>query len=149
MTAMICPLTEEAYTRQLGHNSSVPLYHYRYFGTFPNMNPFDWLGAYHSSELPLVFGSYFLTEPSNSLFPYMAPTAEEAAVSEYIQGAWVAFAKDPANGLVNYDAWPQWFPGNSTNGLVELAVNDAGNATFVPSDSFVGRCGSLGFNVGP
>jgi cholinesterase len=99
---MICPLTQEAWTRQLGHNSTVPLYHYRYFGEFPNVNPFPWLGAYHASELPLVFGTYGLTEPEGSQFPYEVPTENEAAVSAYMQGAWVAFAKDPVNGLMGY-----------------------------------------------
>jgi carboxylesterase type B len=66
------------------------------------VNPFPWLGAYHASELPLVFGTYGLTEPEGSQFPYEVPTENEAAVSAYMQGAWVAFAKDPVNGLMGY-----------------------------------------------
>lgn len=97
----------------------------------------------------MVFGTYGLTEPSNSLFPYEAPTADEAAVSAYMQGAWVAFAKDPANGLANYDKWPTWTPGNKTNGLVELGVNNKSGTVFAPSDSYVSLCLSLGYDVGP
>lgn len=144
---MNCPLVQEAYTRQLGQNFTVPLYHYRYFGEWPNINPFPWLGAFHSAELPLVFGTYALKEPADSKFPYEAPTAEEAATSKYMQAAWVAFAKDPANGLLEY-GWPQWRPGNQTNGLVQLGVNNKTGAVFAPSSSYISECPALGFNVG-
>ena len=96
-----------------------------------------------------MFGTYAQPEPSYSKFPYQAPTNDEDAVSAYMQGAWVAFAKDPVNGLKKYDNWPTWSPGNQTNGLVELGVNNKSGAVFVPSDSFVQTCAGLGFNVGP
>ncbi|KAH8649186.1 Alpha/Beta hydrolase protein [Xylariales sp. PMI_506] len=146
---MVCPLTEEVYTRQLGHNFTVPVYHYRYFGVWDNINPFSWLGSYHSAELPMVFGTYALPEPAGSPFPNHSTTPEEVAVSTYMQAAWVAFAKDPANGLKNFDNWPTWTPGNGTNGLVELGFNNQSGAVFSPSDSYAWACIGLGFSVGP
>lgn len=146
---LLCPATEEAYARQRGHDFSVPLYHYRYHGEFPNLNPFAWLGSYHAAELPLVFGTYALVEPGDGAFAQQRATADEAAVSEYMQGAWVAFAKDPAGGLAAYDGWPTWRPGNDTDGLVELGVDNKTGAVFSPSDSYVGLCASMGYNVGP
>jgi cholinesterase len=153
LVTMICPLTEEVYTRQLGTNFSAPLYHYRYFGQFPNLNPFPWLGSYHAAELPLVFGTYNMSEPADSKLREHPPSTEdERAVSEYMQGAWVAFAKNPAKGLAGYGSeggWPLWRPGNGTDGLVELGVGNKSGAVFAKSDSYVGPCKALGFNVGP
>lgn len=34
----------------------------------------------------------------------------EITFSKYVQGAWVAFARDPQQGLINY-GWPKYDPG--------------------------------------
>ena len=91
------------------HAFGVPVYRSRYFGTFPNLNPLSWLGAYHSSDMPLIFGTSDLRGPSTDI---------EIQTSQYMQGAWVAFAKDPFNGLSNY-GWPEYDPVNG-EGLVKL-----------------------------
>lgn len=31
--------------------AGVPVWRARYFGEWPNLNPLEWLGAYHSSKL--------------------------------------------------------------------------------------------------
>lgn len=55
------------------------------------------MGAYHSSELPMLFG----THPN-----YRGPsTPLEYATSHAMQDAWVAFASDPVTGLKSQD-WP-------------------------------------------
>lgn len=49
------------------------------------------MGAYHSSELPLLCG----THPN-----YRGPSTQlEYATSHAMQDAWVAFATDPVSGL--------------------------------------------------
>ena len=56
------------------------------------------MGAYHSSELPLIMG----THPN-----YRGPsTPLEYATSHAFQDAYVAFASDPENGLAAQD----WLP---------------------------------------
>jgi hypothetical protein len=70
------------------------------------------------AEIPIVFGTYNLSKA-------IAPSAGEAEASRYIQGtpsetysdssrsyeyflgAWVAFAKNPQNGLSKH-GWPQF-----------------------------------------
>jgi hypothetical protein len=58
----------------------------------------------------------------NSLPPHAKPLDYEKRASEYIQGAWVAFVKDPEQGLANYDGgWPKYNPSNpNEDTLVEL-----------------------------
>ena len=59
------------------------------------------MGAYHQSELPLLFGTH-----GN----YRSPSTKyEIAVSKAMQDAWRAFANDPPNGLAGQQ-WPQFTP---------------------------------------
>ncbi|KZT60898.1 alpha/beta-hydrolase [Calocera cornea HHB12733] len=94
-----CPAEQEAGDRV---SAGVPTWRYIFEGVYPDLtdnNPN--LRAYHSSEIPLVFGTY-----NDSTFPY-GPTSSEIALSSWMQGAWVAFAQDPVNGLTNY-GWPSY-----------------------------------------
>jgi hypothetical protein len=52
------------------------------------------------------------------------------------------------NGSMGY-GWPKWTPGNGTNAWVELGVGNKSAPVLVSSDSFVGMCPGLGYNVGP
>ncbi|KAJ6181332.1 hypothetical protein N7519_011793 [Penicillium mononematosum] len=101
-----CPFRESV-------DHQVPTWWYVYHGNFTNLSPIPWLGAYHGSEIPMVFGNYNISAIPSS--------AREVEVSQYMQGiawiddflgAWVAFAKDP-RGLSEY-GWPEFsFDGTS------------------------------------
>ena len=89
-------------------------------GVFPDISTRPDLRAFHFAELPLVFGVFPNPKNStNSLTPQ--PSADELALSKYMQGAWVAFARDPAQGLLDY-GWPLYDPNPRSNAttLVEL-----------------------------
>ncbi|KAF2014299.1 para-nitrobenzyl esterase [Aaosphaeria arxii CBS 175.79] len=74
-------------------------YRYLYAGNFSNISPLPWLGAYHSADLPLVFGTYDIARGEGTSF--------QTEVSEQLQDYWTAFAKDPINGLpeLGWDAY--------------------------------------------
>jgi len=98
-----CPASTSASARV---SAGVPTFRYRYEGVFPDISPAGSdLRAYHSAEIPMVFGTYNL-----SVLP-VAPTHAEIALSSYMQGAWVAFARNPASGLrgAGY-SWPLYNP---------------------------------------
>ncbi|KAJ5940611.1 hypothetical protein N7516_000779 [Penicillium verrucosum] len=95
-----------------------------------NVSPVAWLGAYHGSEIPIVFGTY-------DKFRAIPPSTREVEVSEYMQGAWVAFAKDPSMGLSEY-GWPQFNFDEPT--LVHLALNNTVEAKFTSASPWDTSC---------
>jgi carboxylesterase type B len=66
----------------------VPAWRYYFNASFPNTQIFPGSGAYHSSEIGLVFGTY--RQPG--------ATAFQGEMSRFMQKAWADFAKDPATG---------------------------------------------------
>jgi cholinesterase len=99
--------------------ANVPTWRYRYFGVFPNLRltsePES--GAWHGSELSIIFD----TVPQGAGIP--ENTNEEISIGDYVREAWVTFAKDPANGLRNYqDGWPLYDPSEKT--LIRLGYDN-------------------------
>lgn len=95
-----CDMVAEAQIREsLGLTS----YRFEYSGNFSNLSPLPFMGAYHSSELPMIFGTYADVGGAGTPF--------QKATSEAMQDLWLEFAKDPENGLANA-GWPKYSSGN-------------------------------------
>ena len=83
------------------------------------------MGAYHSSQLPMLFGTHGNYRGESTEF--------EIAVSEAMQDAWQAFASDPHQGLAEkgWDRFTQasdsvrWFGEDGT--VARNAVNELKN----------------------
>ncbi|KAK4175910.1 Alpha/Beta hydrolase protein [Triangularia setosa] len=103
-TLFFCPAVQASALRIV---AGVPVYRYYYTGNFSNISPEPFLGAYHSAELPLLFGT-------DSLFRGPS-TPEEEALSEVMQDSWVALAKGGQAGL-EATGWPRY--DNLDTGLV-------------------------------
>ncbi|KAJ5956537.1 hypothetical protein N7501_010816 [Penicillium viridicatum] len=82
------------------------------------------------AEIPIVFGTY---DKSRAI----PPSAREVEVSEYMQGSWVAFAKDPRMGLSEY-GWPQFSFDEPT--LINLALNNTVEAIFTSASPWDTSC---------
>lgn len=122
-----CPSALLAQSRT---NVSVPAWQYRYLGTYPSLNAIPALGVFHSSEIPLVFGTYNLS----TIAP---PTTNLIQTSRDIQGGWAAFAKDPTAGLTAY-GWPVYRTNGST--LIELGVANTTEAIYANSTTYNAGC---------
>jgi cholinesterase len=122
--------------------NNLPIWRYRYFGEFPNLNlsTTQDLGAYHASELPIIFG----IPPFGEGIPENTPA--ELDLMKYIRGAWASFAKDPINGLKggNY-SWPTYQPGGQN--LVRLGYNDTTGSNLALGQLYDSACTSL-FPIG-
>ncbi|KAJ5368843.1 uncharacterized protein N7496_008603 [Penicillium cataractarum] len=112
-----CPVAAEVKNRNAG---DLPTYRYQYAGNFSNISPLPWFGAYHSAELPLLFGTH--SEYGG------ASTSFEWNVSYAMEALWLSFAEDPTRGPVrlaigdgvaenptktSFFAWPQFQQGSS------------------------------------
>jgi len=57
----------------------LPTYRYQYAGNFSNVSPVSWMGAYHSSELPLLFGTHDEFRGPSTPFEYQVSYTMEGS----------------------------------------------------------------------
>jgi carboxylesterase type B len=117
-----CP---QAITANESAAAGYPTWRYLFNASFPNTQAIPNLAAYHSSEIPIVFGTY----------PQTDVTAQESALSQYMRGAWARFAKNPVAG-------PGWnaigtFAGTD---LGVLGTNGTSGVTVIKESDVDGRC---------
>jgi acetylcholinesterase len=123
-----CPTVYEAELRNMLNYTT---YRMVYSGNFTNISPYFWMGSYHSSELPLNFGTYGDFRSNGTAF--------EKATSEAMQDMYLAFAKDPENGPATV-GWSKY-----TDGYIEQfgAVDSNGKenaAQLIPKDVINQAC---------
>ncbi|KAJ7509590.1 Carboxylesterase [Mycena galericulata] len=99
-------------------NSNV--FRYSYGAVFADLQKFPGAGAWHSSEIGILFGTFNRT----------TATPAEATWSRTFQTAIANFIKDPTTSPALH--WPKYIPGPSAKTLAKLAYN--GN---VEPDNFV------------
>ncbi|KAH8595462.1 carboxylesterase family protein [Bisporella sp. PMI_857] len=124
-----CPA---ALSSLLRAQNNIPIWRYLYHGNWSNVSPAPFLGAYHSSEIPIIFGTYYKAGPP--------ATPQEIEASKYIQGAWVSFAQDPQSLSAKY-RWPDYYTQDST--IVNLALNNATIANLTPAAKWDTYCNPL------
>ena len=84
-------LNTTTYRNRLG----IPVFRIQYAGTFPNLNYYKWLGAYHNSNLPITFSTYHLLDGVANITEFKVKT------SQTLQNYLLAFIQDPNHGLPN------------------------------------------------
>ena len=91
-------------TTQSRLKQGLTTYRYDYSGNFSSLTPLWWMGAYHASDVPMVFGTYDrYGGPGSKTFFSNAeenPVTEfQRTVAEAMQDYVLAFLRDPENGL--------------------------------------------------
>ncbi|KAL2071549.1 hypothetical protein VTL71DRAFT_12784 [Oculimacula yallundae] len=105
-----CPVSIEVKARNM---IGLPTYRYQYAGNFTNLSPVSWFGAYHSAELPMLFGTHDQVFDGPS-------TPFQYNVSHAMQAFWLSFASNPSGGPARwtkeegYLAWPQYQQNSSS-----------------------------------
>lgn len=84
-------------------DQGVTAYRYRFYGgNYTNLYV-NYVGAdYHTSELPVVFGTA-------SWLTGIQDTPAQASMGAFMRNAWAEFARDPEDGLANL-GWPKYNP---------------------------------------
>jgi carboxylesterase type B len=116
---------------RLKHN--IPSWVYRFDGVYENqrISPQPVAGAYHSSDVPMTFGT-------TELRPGVAKdTPEQAKLSKNWRHAWAEFARDPENGLKKL-GWPVYDPKRDT--LVRLGFKNASEPVFASNAPYIKSC---------
>jgi cholinesterase len=140
--AFTCPAGDAASVRI---KNGVKAWRYRYMGIWPNTAIVPEMGSYHSSEIPLVFGTTELKPGSVKDLP------EEAKLSKIMRHAWAEFAKDPDSGLSKL-GWPVYDEKKAT--LIRLGYNNGSEPNFGMPSEYDGPCAlmaglsSLGESLG-
>lgn len=127
-----CPHDYEARVRS---SFDVPVWQYRYFGDWANTRLYPGSGAYHGTELQMLFGN---SEDVSGI----APTADQERLTEIMRNAWVAFARDPESGL-NEFGWPRYEAGEET--LIRLGFTNSPQPDFVRPELYAGKCEGVVF----
>ncbi|KAF4782600.1 hypothetical protein HER10_EVM0000915 [Colletotrichum scovillei] len=81
-----CPAQYETSLRNV---AGLKTYRYMYSSNFTNIMP-GGQGAFHSAELPLIFGTHDIARQNSTAFEY--------EVSEEMQDLWLSFILDPEDG---------------------------------------------------
>jgi acetylcholinesterase len=120
-TSQHCPVVVTSDLRTQGGRVT---YRYQYQGNFTNISPLVWMGAYHSGELPMIFGTDGDFRGPSTKF--------EKETSIKMQDLWLAFANDPEHGVEEL-GWANVTSGsvnafgadNKTARLISAATLDA------------------------
>lgn len=102
LSSFLCPAAE---TAQLRTQAGLTTYRYLYSGNFSNVSPLPWMGAYHASDLPMLFATH--QDYANGEGP---STDFEFAVSERMEDMLLAFMIYPESGPQNY-GWAPYTSG--------------------------------------
>ncbi|KAF7340541.1 Carboxylic ester hydrolase [Mycena sanguinolenta] len=132
--AFTCPTAQAAAFRAA---AGLPTWRYRYFADWNNLRLFPGSGAYHGSDLEMVFG----TGEAVSGVPN---SAAEEKVSLLMRAAWAAFAKNAREGLDGI-GWPRYDVQKET--LVRIAFDDEEEVSFVNPSVYDAPCAALGGSV--
>jgi carboxylesterase type B len=114
----------------------IPTWRYYFNASFYNTQKYPNLGAFHASEVPLVFGTY---KKENT-------TTQQYALARYLQSTWARFAKNPYAGP-GWNALGTGAEGRVLEGAygeVGGGVLNMGNGSVARGDWNLGVIGDVG-----
>ncbi|KAH8900642.1 alpha/beta-hydrolase [Thozetella sp. PMI_491] len=103
LNAIVCPVSNQIALRA---KNNLTTYRYYYAGNFSNISPQPWIGASHSAELPLIFGTHYEYRGNSTEFEW--ETDDPPAL-------WLSFARNPsADPSGDGIRWPKYSTASNT-----------------------------------
>lgn len=109
----------------------MPVWRYLYFGDWANVRRAPGIGAFHGSELSLVYGTPKFQESR------IQSSSAENEVEELLMSSWAGFARDPYNYLSTI-GWPKYVSDKST--LIRIAYNNSQVISLTVPDQYDIEC---------
>lgn len=117
LSDFVCVAREAAAVRAA---NGLTTYRYQWAGNYTNLTPFPWMGAYHASDVPMVFGTYDL---------HGGATAGQRRAAERLQDYVFAFLENPENGIRRHLGWqPDVAPFRDDAPMVRFVGGDGGKS---------------------
>ncbi|QIW95499.1 hypothetical protein AMS68_001017 [Peltaster fructicola] len=118
LSSFTCPCYFEASNR---HKYGVPVWLWRYFGDWDNIRLYSGSGAYHGSDMQMIFGN-------SAQVSGIDPSHPEQLTTALMQRTWAAFINDPVDGLTHLG-----YPGfnTSTESLIRFAYDNDPQPSYV------------------
>ncbi|PYH84403.1 carboxylesterase [Aspergillus uvarum CBS 121591] len=125
-------LCVSANTSVVRQRAGLKTYRYQFAGNFSNVSPLGWMGAYHSSDLTMNFGTFGIVRGDET-------TGEEVKTSKTMQDYLLAFAKDPLHGLEG-KGWVAFDAGAVGGGVIKRFGAQGVAEVDVAGDEVQGAC---------
>jgi carboxylesterase type B len=113
LSQFVCPAF---FSKNVRAQNNLSTYRYQYAGNYSSVTPLWWMGAYHASDEPMIFGTYNFSGRATGLQQQVADTMQDDIL---------AFISDPENGLRSLG----WLPDESASGengpMVRFGAGDS------------------------
>ncbi|KAI7296646.1 cholinesterase [Hortaea werneckii] len=134
LSSFTCPNMFQAEQRRA---HGVPVWQYRYFGDWDNLHLYNGSGAYHGTDVQMLFANADIVSGIPSSDP-------ENNMEKVMQHAGAVFAADPSEGLLKL-GWPPYNSEDET--LIRLAYENQPRAGFVYPSMYDNPCSTVEFGA--
>ncbi|TQV96670.1 hypothetical protein V2A60_002945 [Cordyceps javanica] len=131
LESFTCPI---AYQANAHERHGVPAWVWRYLGDWDNTRLYPTSGAYHGTDLHMIYGA-------SGDVSGISPVADQKKLTEVMQQAWFAFSNDPWDGLTNGLGWPRY--DEKSNSLIVLGKENSPDPVFVRPSEFNAPCSTI------
>ncbi|KAH7353258.1 carboxylesterase [Plectosphaerella cucumerina] len=131
LESFTCPVSFQSEARRV---AGVPSFAYRFFADWDNTRLFPTSGAYHGTDLHMVFGA---SEDTSGL----PASSDQKELTKIMQRMWFAFSDDPAEGLTKALEWPAFNPEAET--LALLGKDNVPEIRFVKPSEYDAPCSTV------
>lgn len=130
LESFTCPIAYQARARE---RNDVPAWVWRYFGDWENTRLYDTSGAYHGSDLHMIFGA-------SGDVSGIPPVKDQKELTKTMQKAWAAFSDDPWNGLTEL-GYPVYDEGEET--LILFGKDNSPEPELVKPSDYNAPCSTI------